>query len=102
MRPGGAKGAPGTHCDSFRVASGGEAKFCNFSMVDLQAKSSENASVVRKSVAGGSKPGSSFLASLAAFAPTEASGLKSGFRDIHIYLRSAQRKPESFCLKANS
>ena len=37
-------------------------------------------------VPGGNKPGSSFLASLAAFAPTEAVGLKSGFLDVYIYV----------------
>ena len=99
-RPDATHRPPGTHCDSFRLAIGGKAKFHNFSVFDLQAQNSKNRTLMRKIASEGAQPGSYFLASLAAFAPTEASGLKSGFRDmymyIYIYLRSAQRKPEHF------
>ena len=39
-----------------------------------------------KAFLGESKPRSFFLASLAAYAPTEAVGLNSGFRDIYIHM----------------
>jgi hypothetical protein len=65
---------PGTHCDSYRLAIVEEAKFHNFCVFDLQAQNSEKSDLGAKNGRCAAQPGSHFLASLAAFAPTEASG----------------------------
>ena len=94
-RPDATHRPPGTHCDSFRLAIVAEAKFHNFCVFDLHAKNSKNQALMQKMAAGGAQPSSYFLASLAAFAPTEASGQSpASVIYIYIYLRSAQRKPE--------
>ena len=85
----------GPHCAGFRFAVVAEAKFINFCVFDLQTQNAEKRPLMQKMAAGGAQPGSYFLASLAAFAPTEASGLKSGFRDIYTVSYPTLTRPTS-------